>query len=75
MTIPPESIEAGKCYLAKSLSGPRLLKVIGVSPDGNIVYQQYAPGAGWGVATLHRDAFAASANREVPCDWTPEGDG
>ncbi len=43
MTVPPESIAAGKCYLAKTPSGTQLWKVIGIMPDGRVLYEQHIP--------------------------------
>ncbi len=74
MTVPPESIAAGKCYLAKTPSDAQLWKVIGIMPDGRVLYEQHTPVAGWGVAIQERTTFAAAVEREVPCDWTPDAD-
>lgn len=60
MSISPESIEAGKCYLATGSKALWIRRVIEVLPDGRVQY---------------KDVFASMLQREVPCDWTPEGDG
>ncbi len=82
MTIPPESIQAGKCYLAwaSSVRGQRFQRVrqvVELLPDGRVKFatrrKPIELGAPWPrthVMTI--TAFAGSAEREVPCNWTPE---
>ena len=79
MTIPPESIEAGKCYLADRREAPQVWRVVRIWPDGRVQFefrsrtQRYAKL--WKPEMLEGAAFAASAQREVPCDWTPDWNG
>ena len=85
MSIPPESIEPGKCYLARSYHSrregyPRVRRVTEILLDDRVRFEQrrgpVAPGRLWpGRYTMKLEAFANSAEREVPCDWTPERDG
>ena len=79
MTIPPESIEVGRCYLTHTERHIRVLRVIAVLPDGRVQYEfqtrtRVKPTSKWTAGILHKDAFARMAEREVPCDWTPERD-
>ena len=74
MSVPPESIEVGKCYLARSQGSPRLCRVVKVMFDGRILYDQRTRLRTWSVVQ-ERQAFARILEREVPCDWTPEMDG
>ncbi len=84
MPVPPESIEVGRCYLARGylVAGRKALrvrKVKQIHPDGRVQYDQrrgpIPPGRPWPVqGTMQRDAFALAVEREVPCDWTLERD-
>ncbi len=72
MSVRPESIQAGKCYLAKGGRAPRIRRVIRVLPDGRVQYEQRSPRTTWQRGIQHKDVFASMLQREVPCDWTPE---
>ncbi len=76
MTVPPESIEVGKCYLAEN---GRIRRVTMVLPEGDVRYVSRDATAlrkfGGIEGVLSLNAFASQVRREVPCDWTPEGDG
>jgi hypothetical protein len=77
MSLPPESIEEGKCYLADARIYPQVRQVLQVHPDGRIQYRSRPlPPARdrWAIGVTDRKAFAAAVSREVPCDWTPETD-
>ncbi len=75
MSISSESIEVGKCYLTTT---GQVRRVIDFLP-GRVRFERRVntTGAGWGwVPSLsERRAFAFLVEREVPSDWTPEGDG
>ena len=76
MTVPPESIEVSKCYLTTS-GHVRHVRFIS---EGRKVQYQSRPahqeaGARWPVRWRSLTAFAASVEREVSCDWTPEQEG
>ncbi len=83
MSIPLESIEVGRCYLAwaRSAKGERsrrVRQVIELLPDGRVKFamrrRPIELKTVWPrthVMTIA--AFARSAEREVPRDWTPEG--
>ncbi len=84
VTTPPESIQVGKCYLATRLRGGGTTRVVRrimrILPDGRIQFEQrrgpIEPGRPWPRrGTLSLRDFAISAQREVPCDWTPEREG
>ncbi len=67
MSIPPESIEAGKCYLMKTGQLRRVIHTL----DGKIGYharQQVALNKGWlRREVTNRKTFAVNAVKEVPC--------
>ncbi len=73
MTIPLESIQVGQCYLTRS---GEIRPVIGFLP-GRVRFERRVnttgPGWGWVPSLSERRAFAFLIEREVPCDWTPEG--
>jgi len=74
MSIPPESIAVGKCYLARSQGSPRFCRVVKVMFDGRILYDQRTR-SGTRSVVQERQAFARILEREVPCDWVPEAGG
>ena len=75
MSVPPESIEAGKWYLAKGGRSQRIRRVVQILPDGRVLYEQRSPLTTWQTDIQYKTAFASMLLREVPCDWTPETDG
>ncbi len=73
MPVPPESVEAGKCYLMKTGHVRRVL------PDGRVQYEHH-PGhqvnaGAWRPGIQETRSFVFMVEREIPCDWTPERDG
>ncbi len=76
MSIPPESIQVDRCYLTE---GGFIRKVTSTGSDGWVHYGERDSTGDWPdkrwTRRLRRQAFASSAEREVPCDWTLEGDG
>ena len=85
MSVPPESIEVGKCYLPRGYLAAggkslRVRRVKQIRPDGRVQFEQrrgpVPAGRPWPMAgTMQLDAFALAVEREVPWDWTPEMDG
>ena len=75
MTIPPESIEVGKCYLGDN---GKVWRVVRLWPDSRVQFEFRARSRGearvWKPGMLLLRDFASSAQREVPCDWAPETD-
>ena len=74
MSLPPESIQIGQCYLTDA---GKVRRVMGL-PSGRVQFQQ-RPGhwKGWKASRpdiLDLRSFAFTAERPVPCDWTPETD-
>ncbi len=73
MTVSPESIEVGKCYLVE---GGQIRRVTMLYPGGEVRYVSREAVTirkfGGVEAQDALDAFASEALREVPCDWTPE---
>ena len=75
MTIPPESIENGKCYLGDN---GKVWRVVRIWPDGRIQFEFRArtrrDAKVWKPGMLDGSSFAALVQREVPCYWTPKRD-
>lgn len=74
MTVPPGSIEVGKCYLTNSGQVRRATRIL---PSGWIRYEWRPagePSAAWQAASQVAPSFTFQIKREVPCDWTPERD-
>ncbi len=79
MSLPPESLEVGKCYLADARMSPQVWHVIRIFPDRRLEYK-HRPASGerrhhWTKAVSDIRVFASFVTREVPCDWTPESEG
>jgi hypothetical protein len=74
MSIPPESIEVGKCYLAEGGRDVRIRRVVHILPDERVQYEQRTPKSHWIPGIQERRSFAAMLLREVPCDWAPGTD-
>ncbi len=74
MSVPPESIEVGKCYLS---TDGRVRRVVKFLPEGRIRYAYRAIAAvehkGWKTGRLDVGRFVETTLREVPCDWSEEG--
>ncbi len=79
MTIPAESIEIGKCYLAERRESPQVWRVVTVFPDGRVDYESRPLSSSLKQAWRRRmttiSLLAGTVTREVPCDWTPGADG
>jgi hypothetical protein len=74
VSVPPERIEVGKCYLMESGQVRRVLRIM---PDGRFQYEHrmgYAAPKAWRSGIQGSHSFAQLVEREVPCDWTPEAD-
>jgi hypothetical protein len=75
MSVSPESIKVGQCYL--TLSG-QVRRVVRLLPDGRVQYETrggaVARAFNWRTDVLDLRSFAFSVERPVPCDWTPEMD-
>ncbi len=75
MTVPEESIQVGKCYLGNN---GRVWRVVRIWPDGRVQFEfrsrTQRNAKLWKPGMLEGSEFARSAQREVPCDWTPELD-
>jgi hypothetical protein len=79
MTISLGSIEVGRCYLIRTEIGPRIARVLDITPDGRVHYELRRPGGGPYAAGPRQSTngigiFAHQAEREVSWDWTPEAD-
>ncbi len=74
MTIPPENIQVGQCYLT---GAQRLRRAVQIQPDGLIRYEHRKagdPSEAWVPSVMNLNSFALTVERPVPCDWTPETD-
>ncbi len=75
MSVPPESVEVGKCYLGDN---GKVWRIVRLWPDSHVQFEFRARSCGdakvWKPGMLHLRDFAEAAQREVPCDWTPEAD-
>ena len=76
MSVPPESLAVGKCYLADRGLGPRICRILEINPDVGILYEHRPPGANrwfkWRQARTGVQIFAEYVMGEVSPDWTPE---
>ncbi len=80
MPLPPETIEIGKCYLASTVHGQAIRRVVEILPEGLVHFDvrrgPVRAGHPWPRRVMSSlAAFALQAEREVSCDWTPEGEG
>lgn len=75
MTIPEETIQVGRCYLGDN---GRVWRVVRIWPDGRVQFEfrsrTQKDAKVWKPGMLEGATFAASAQRQIPCDWTPESD-
>ncbi len=75
MSLPPESLEADKCYLTNTGQVRRVLVML----PGRVQFERRVgtpgPNCRWVREVADTRAFALLVDHEVPCDWTPEGDG
>ena len=72
MSLPPESLEVGRCYLTNT---GRVWRIIRVMPGERILYEQRsrrAPAKTWQPGMLVALAAEMLIERENPCDWKPE---
>ena len=78
MNVPPESIEVGRCYLAERRESPQVWQVVTIFPDGRLEYKARPINPKsrqvWRSAMTTLPHFATMVSREVPCDWTPNGE-
>jgi len=73
VSIPPESIEIGQCYLT---DGNIIRRVLRVLPDRRVQYEwRGGQRTRWRSGILSGREFALAVERPVPCDWIPERDG
>lgn len=76
MSISPEAVEVGKCYLGDN---GQVRRVVRLWDDGRVQYEsraRYLSNAKvWKPGMLSLSDFAVSAQREVSYDWTPEARG
>ena len=76
MSVPPESIQIGKCYLTHAGEVRRVLRLL---PEDRVHYEARESAVlrafGWREGVLELAPFAVLVEREVPCDWKPETEG
>lgn len=75
VSLPPESIQSGQCYLT---TNGQVARVMSLSAEGRVNYEfgsaAVAKAFGWTAAVTDVRSFAHLIERPVPCDWTPETD-
>jgi hypothetical protein len=73
MSIPPESIQTGQCYLMKS---GKVRRVIAIHDDrvefGTRGVTPHSQGWAWRRSMTDLKLFASMIERPIPDDWTPE---
>ncbi len=74
MSISPDTVQVGHCYLAQ---GQRFLQVTHVTADGRVRFKYRDHRASsmpetWWAGMLNLRDFAATALREIPCAREPE---
>ena len=78
MTIPPESIEIGKCYLLEGEPLRRVRLVTHILPSGRVRFESRDATEPrmfvWAGGKSDLSAFAEAALHDVPCNWTPDTD-
>ena len=75
MSLPPESIQVGQCYLT---TGGHVRRVLSVLPGDVVRFEQRMSGwrrwMRWKAGVTYLYTFASLVEHPVPCDWTPERD-
>jgi len=74
VSISPDTVQVGRCYLAQ---GQRFLQVTHVTADGRVRFKYLDLCASsmpeiWWAGMLNLRDFAATALREIPCAREPE---
>jgi hypothetical protein len=75
MFIAPEIVEVGKCFLTSAGSYSPMRRVVSIAPSRRAVFEarrMLHHRAVWTPGEQSSRSLAASVEREVPCDWTPE---
>ncbi len=79
MSLPPESIEPGRCYLLEGDQQRWVRLVAHILPSGRVRLESrdaaHSKAFIWANGTADLTSFAEAALREVPCAWTPDADG
>ena len=76
MSIPPESLQVGQCYLTRT----GLVRRVIAFHQGQVLYETRInakgkpSGLGWRPGIADPKVFADLLERPVPCDWTAETD-
>ncbi len=70
MSIPPDRIEVGQCYL---FPGDLVRRVVVITPDGGVEYLVRGPRPlkGWRARSANLVSFAAGAIMVIACDYEP----
>lgn len=70
MTVKPESVAEGKCYVT---SNNQVRKVIKITND-LVRYERRGARTGWSGHYINQNLgrFANAVSREVTCDWNPD---
>ena len=76
MTVDPESLQVGQCYLTTA----GLVRRVIAFHQGQVRYEtrsnpkRKGHGWAWTPGIVEPKVFAAMVQRPVPCDWTAETD-
>ncbi len=81
MSVPPEHIQVGKCYLVQAERSKQSLgvrRVVRIMADGRVQFEhrparQVNAGA-WKPGMQEARSFAIQILREVSSDWIPDAD-
>lgn len=65
MSIPPDCLVEGRCYLGKG-NAPWVRRVVQILPDGRVRYEQRRFERPWKKGTQFKDVFASMVQRESP---------
>ncbi len=70
MSVPPESIHVGQCYLSDT---GKVRRVLNILPDGRVQFEarnrSNSTGQRWKLDIMCLEAFATSTEQPIRCDW------
>jgi hypothetical protein len=73
VSLAPESIQSGQCYLT---TNGQVARVLRLSAEERVSYEfrdgTVARAFGWTAGVTDLRSFTHLVERQVPCDWTPK---